>query len=158
MSDPYFEAIQEQWPNIRALYITCAIKKPIMLYDIQEKKIYAYPYKEFKAELSEKSQTILTRDYKSASARGSMVVFVRDNLEISILCHEHCRCPRKGRMTAPGQIRTTSLACRTARVIRIQTSSSDMSPHVCGATLGFHHGVRSNHETAVVLGYRDFMF
>jgi hypothetical protein len=26
-------------------------KKPIILYDIHEKKIYAYPYKEFKATL-----------------------------------------------------------------------------------------------------------
>ena len=56
MSDPYFEAIQEQWPNIRALYKTYVSKKPIILYDIQEEKIYAYPYKEFKAELSKQSK------------------------------------------------------------------------------------------------------
>jgi hypothetical protein len=61
MSDPYFEAIQEQWPSIRALYKTYAIKKPIILYDIQERKIYAYPYKEFKAEMSDKSQASLER-------------------------------------------------------------------------------------------------
>jgi hypothetical protein len=81
MSDPYFEAIQEQWPSIRALYKTYAIKKPIILYDIQERKIYAYPYKEFKAEMSDKSQASLERQYKSASLHGSMVVFVRDNTE-----------------------------------------------------------------------------
>jgi hypothetical protein len=81
MSDPYFEAIQYQWQNIRALYITYEKKKPIILYDIQEQKIYAYPYKDFKAEMSEKSQALLDNDYKSASALGSMVVFVRDNIE-----------------------------------------------------------------------------
>src|SRR5215204_2684072 len=43
MSDPYFNAIQEQWPYIRALYMTYESKKPIILYDIQDKKIYAYP-------------------------------------------------------------------------------------------------------------------
>jgi hypothetical protein len=78
MSDPYFIAIQDQWANIRGLYMTYERKKPIILYDIQEDKIYAYPYKEFKTELSKKSQTSLEHDYKSASTTGKMVVFVRD--------------------------------------------------------------------------------
>jgi hypothetical protein len=81
MSDLYCKAIQEQWPNIRALYITYESKKPIILYDINEQKIYAYPYKEFKAELSKKSQASLEHDHKSASTLGSMVVFVRDNIK-----------------------------------------------------------------------------
>jgi hypothetical protein len=38
MSDPYFEAIQEQWRYIRGLYLTFSSKKPITLYDIQDKK------------------------------------------------------------------------------------------------------------------------
>jgi len=29
-------AIQEQWPNIRGLYMTYNSKKPIILYDIHE--------------------------------------------------------------------------------------------------------------------------
>ena len=81
MSDPYLEAIQEQWPNIRGLYSIYESERPIILYDIQEKKIYAYPYREFRAELSKKSQESLKRDYKFACGHGSMVVFVRDNLE-----------------------------------------------------------------------------
>jgi len=44
MGDPYFIAIQEQWTNIRGLYMMYERKKPIILYDIQEDKIYAYPY------------------------------------------------------------------------------------------------------------------
>jgi hypothetical protein len=87
MSDPYFEAIQEQWPNIHALYKTYASKKPIILYDIQEQKIYAYPYKEFRAEMSEKSQASLERDYKSASVHGSIIVFVRDNTERKLVSY-----------------------------------------------------------------------
>jgi hypothetical protein len=87
MSDPYFEALQEQWPYIRALYMTYERKKPIILYDIEEKKIYAYPYKEFKADLSEKSQAALENDYKSASVDGSMVVFVRDNLKRKLVSY-----------------------------------------------------------------------
>jgi hypothetical protein len=81
MSDSYFEAIQAQWPHIRALYKTYESKKPIILYDIQEEKIYAYPYRDFKAEMSDKSQASLEHQYKSASLHGSMVVFVRDNIE-----------------------------------------------------------------------------
>ncbi len=87
MSDPYFEAIREQWPNIRSLYIAYATDKPIILYDIQEKKIYAYPYREFKADLSEKSQASLEHDYKFAAAVGSMVVFVRDNTERKLVSY-----------------------------------------------------------------------
>jgi hypothetical protein len=87
MSDQYFMAVQEQWPNIRGLYMTYKRKKPIILYDIHENKIYAYPYKEFKAELSRKSQASLEQDYKSASTRGSMVVFVSDNIERKLVSY-----------------------------------------------------------------------
>ena len=87
MSDPYFRAIQEQWPNIRGLYRTYGSQKPIILYDIQQNKIYAYPYKEFKAEMSKKSQASLEHDYKSASVFGSMVVFVRDNIKRKLVSY-----------------------------------------------------------------------
>jgi hypothetical protein len=87
MSDPYFIAIQEQWPNIRDLYMLCENKKPIMLYDIREKKIYAYPYDEFKAELSKKSQAFLEHNYKLASTTGGMIVFVRDNIERKLVSY-----------------------------------------------------------------------
>jgi hypothetical protein len=87
MSDPYFSAIQEQWLNILGMYMTFGSKKPIILYDLQEKKIYAYPYREFKAELSKESQALLEHDYKSASALGSMVVFVRDNMKRKLVSY-----------------------------------------------------------------------
>jgi len=87
MSDPYFKAIQEQWPNIRALYMTYESERPIILYDVQDHKIYAYPYKEFKAEMSKKSQASLEHDYESASVLGSMVVFVRDNIERKLISY-----------------------------------------------------------------------
>ena len=66
--------------NVRA-------QKAIILYDIQEDKIYAYPYKEFKAELSKKSQVSLERDYKAACTTGRMVVFVRDNRERKLVSY-----------------------------------------------------------------------
>jgi len=51
------------------------------------KEIYAYPYKEFKQELNKKFQQLLERDYKSASASGSMVVFVRDNVQRNLVSY-----------------------------------------------------------------------
>ena len=66
MSDPYLETIQEQWPNILRLYEAFKKHNPVMLYDIQENKVYAYPYKEFRAELSIRSKASL----KEASPTG----------------------------------------------------------------------------------------
>ncbi len=53
-------------------------KKPVMLFDIQEQKIYAYPYEEFKSDLTKKSQTILEKQYNDALLENKVVVFVRD--------------------------------------------------------------------------------
>ena len=87
MSDSYLEAIEEQWSNIHRLYSICEGERPIILYDIQEKKIYAYPYREFRAELSEKSQESLKRDYESACFDSSMIVFVRDNIQRRLISY-----------------------------------------------------------------------
>ena len=87
MSDPYLDAIQEQWPKIRSLYSVYESKRPIILYDLQEQKVYAYPYKEFRAELSKKSQDLLKGDYEFASAHGSMIVFIRDNIQRKLVSY-----------------------------------------------------------------------
>jgi hypothetical protein len=77
--DPYLNLAYEQLHHIRRWYQLFADKQPVMLYDIQEKKIYAYPYREFKADLSERSQSILEEQYHHAIANDQLVVFVRDN-------------------------------------------------------------------------------
>jgi hypothetical protein len=87
MSDPYLETIQEQWPNILRLYEAFQKHNPVMLYDIQENKVYAYPYKEFRAELSIRSKASLKDQYESASTQGSMVIFVRDNLKRKLVSY-----------------------------------------------------------------------
>ena len=87
MSNLYYSAIQEQWSNIRGLYMAYGSNNPVMLYDIHDNKIYAYPYKEFKAELSERSQASLEIDYKSTSVSGGMIVFVRDNMERKLVSY-----------------------------------------------------------------------
>jgi hypothetical protein len=49
MSDQYLDIIKEQWGNILMLYKKFDDKKPVMSYDIQEQRIYAYPYEDFKS-------------------------------------------------------------------------------------------------------------
>ena len=56
-----------------------ADKKPVMLFDVQEQRVYAFPFKEFRAELNDRSQASLTRQYERALNEGNVVVFVRDN-------------------------------------------------------------------------------
>lgn len=50
-----------------------------MLYDLQEERIYAYPYAEFSAGSSERLQQLLKEQYEDALSRNQFVLFVRDN-------------------------------------------------------------------------------
>ena len=79
MYEQYWDAVGEQWDNIIGLYKRFKAKKPVMLLDLQEQKIYAYPYNDFKSELSKKSQIQLEEQYEAAILDNEMVVFVRDN-------------------------------------------------------------------------------
>jgi hypothetical protein len=79
LNEQYLDVIDEQWSNILKLYKKFEDKKPIMLFDMQEKRIYAYPYEDFKSDLAKKSQTILQKQYKDALSENKVVVFVRDN-------------------------------------------------------------------------------
>ena len=77
--DPFFDALSEVWEHIVTGYLQYEDDKPVMLYDIQEQRIYALPYEGFKSEMSAKSQASLTEQYERAVAAGQIVVFVRDN-------------------------------------------------------------------------------
>ena len=48
-TDPLVEAAQNNLPHILALYKLFEDKRPVMLFDLQSQKIYAYPYMEYKA-------------------------------------------------------------------------------------------------------------
>lgn len=61
------------------VYGQYAEKRPVMLFDIQEQRVYAFAYKQFRAELSERSQASLKDQYERALASGEIVIFVRDN-------------------------------------------------------------------------------
>ena len=79
MRDAYLDVVYRHWPFIVMLYEQHADKKPVMLFDIQEQRIYALPYAEYRAELSKRSQASLKKQYQRAIANGEIVIFVRDN-------------------------------------------------------------------------------
>lgn len=84
-SEKYLDIIDEQWSNILKLYKEFEDKKPIMLYDMQKQRISAYPYESFKADLNKKSQTLLEKQYKDALLENKVVVFVRDNVQKTLV-------------------------------------------------------------------------
>lgn len=79
MRDPYLDVVYQHRSLIVMLYERYADKKPVMLFDIQEQRIYAMPYVEYRAELSKRSQAFLKKQYERAIANGEIVTFVRDN-------------------------------------------------------------------------------
>jgi len=56
--DPYWDVVQSLMQNILTIYEQYREKKPVMLFDMQEQRIYVYPYLEFKNDLSERSQRL----------------------------------------------------------------------------------------------------
>jgi hypothetical protein len=78
-NDDLVGAAEHFLPHILMFYKRFEDKRPVMLLDLQSQKIYAYPYKEFKDDLSERSQAMLAADYEKAIAQNKVVVFVRDN-------------------------------------------------------------------------------
>jgi hypothetical protein len=77
--DELWAAVEEHHDVILRAYADFEEKKPIILLDIQEQRIYACPYKDFKDDLSASNQASLTEQYEEAIASNRIVVFVRDN-------------------------------------------------------------------------------
>jgi hypothetical protein len=77
--DPYWDVVQSLMQNILTIYEVYREKKPVMLFDMQEQRIYVYPYLDFKHDLSERSQRLLQDQYEKAMTDDKIVVFVRDN-------------------------------------------------------------------------------
>ncbi len=77
--DDLVAAAEHFLPHILLFYKRFEDKRPVMLLDLLDEKIYAYPYEEFKADLDQRSQAMLTADYEKAIAMNKVVVFVRDN-------------------------------------------------------------------------------
>ena len=79
VDDYLLDAVHRQWDNILTAYRQLEEQKPIVLFDLQERRIYVYPYEAFKSEMTPKSQESLTEQYEKALRENKIVVFVRDN-------------------------------------------------------------------------------
>ena len=79
--DELLDPALEQYGNILMMYEMFEAKRPVMLFDIQEQRVYAYPYREFRDEMNERSQHLLKQQYEQAQVDGQIVVFVRDNVK-----------------------------------------------------------------------------
>jgi hypothetical protein len=77
--DPYWDVVQSLMQDILTIYEQYREQKPVMLFDMQEHRIYVYPYLEFKNDLSERSQRLLQDQYDQAMTEDKIVMFVRDN-------------------------------------------------------------------------------
>ena len=64
--------------SIRGAYRLHEEHRPVMLFNVEEQRLYANPYQGYKETLSERSQAMLERQYQEAQQR-QIVVFVRDN-------------------------------------------------------------------------------
>ena len=89
--DPYWDVVQSLMQNILTIYEQYREKKPVMLFDMQEQRIYVYPYLEFKNDLSERSQRSLQEQYEQAITDDKIVVFVRDNDAKKLVSYSVCR-------------------------------------------------------------------
>ena len=79
-NDDLRDAALEIQDDIRRAYRIHEANKPVMLFHLQEQRIYAYPYLGYKETLSERSQAMLEKDYEEALAANKIVVFVRDEV------------------------------------------------------------------------------
>ena len=104
------EAAYECWPFIQMMYRRFEDKKPVILLDLQSGTIYAYPYRGYKKDLSERSQRMLEEQYKQAVREDKIVVFVRDNEQRRLASFSMER-DREGFELRPAKIRRK----RTAR-------------------------------------------
>ena len=68
--DPYWEVVQSLMQDITYCYEQYREKKPVLLFDIQENRIYVYPYLEFKNDLSERSQRSLQEQVPLSGSAG----------------------------------------------------------------------------------------
>ncbi len=85
--DIYLDAVEEHRGTILDMYLFYEAERPIMLFDVTAQKIYAYPYDDFKSELTQGGQASLTQQYVEALRDGRVVVFVRDDEERKLVSY-----------------------------------------------------------------------
>src|ERR1700676_3855750 len=90
--DKYLGIVEIHYLLILEIYQLYEKKKPVMLLDVTEGKIYAYPYKEFKKALNVGGQVSLNKQYDKTLRGDRFVIFIRDS-QTKILMSCSLGCP-----------------------------------------------------------------
>ena len=72
------ELIKAQWPHISALYNEHAEQRPVILMDVDDAELHAFPFEQIAGALDEQSRTSLTEQYQRARETRQMVLILRD--------------------------------------------------------------------------------
>lgn len=78
MDDPYLDLIDEQWNNIAMMYDVFRDKKPIVEYDVDNKKIYTYPANNYISALTERTRKQTKKQYEKACKANQFMLFIKD--------------------------------------------------------------------------------
>ncbi len=74
----YLSTIDKMEAKIYKLYKIGVRKDLVMLYSMDEKRIYSYVYKDYLASLNPRSQQMLKAQYLEAQKEGKIVLFIQD--------------------------------------------------------------------------------
>jgi hypothetical protein len=89
--DKYLDTIETHYMRILEIYLCYEEKQPVMLFDVTEGKLYAYPYKEFKKELNVCGRELLTKQYNEAHRGNQFVIFMRDSQKKKLMSYSLAR-------------------------------------------------------------------
>jgi hypothetical protein len=104
-NNKYLAAVEMHCLDILEMYLLYEEKKPVMLFDVTEGKIYAYPYKKFKKELNESGRMSLTKQYDDALRGDQFVIFIRDSQKKKLISYSLERPSKIGSDTRQYRIR-----------------------------------------------------
>ena len=74
----YSNDIAEYWPTIMKAWQVYRDRCPVIECDLKERKVYAYPAKDYINSLSERTRAETLRQYKTLTASGGMMLFIKD--------------------------------------------------------------------------------
>jgi len=76
----YFDIIDEIGDRVYEIYHIHNREDIVMVYEMQEEKIYVYGYGEFFEDLNKRSQAMLAIQHREAREQNKIVLFIRDNV------------------------------------------------------------------------------
>lgn len=75
----YSNLLDEFWPTIMLAWDEHGDKKPIIECDVVNRKVAAWPSKEYIEGLSERTRESTHRQFQEVMEQGGIMVFIRDN-------------------------------------------------------------------------------